>query len=1421
MPYIKSHSNYVLKRKHQSTNDGVIYERDITTIGGRNQFAQGQTPIYRSGNFVITINTDSTEYKKPTITDWERNDSGDTWTLETLQNYQDDSVSSDDASITVKKDYRDLRDFAYYGSCAELIRGSLNGILSSFPGELYVPNDETSWILTHEDVHMYVRYNVNKVNGKAIHVNGRPIYQEVSKYPLGNLSNGNTIYFYSTLNKSCQELNLKNEDVIGNGNYLPMPSEFQNGFYAGNVKVEIAKYKEIASNPLLIRDSATRKITHRVYYLCSYPSGTQNITYVDDCNCLRSGTTAVSGANYKVVESVTQNDNGTITVNQVSYYWQLNERKYTAVRNSKNDFTVTGEGEYGYDETNYQLFEYKRYANGRSDVYSSKSDAQEAQSIYGGTITEYKGGIPLYYTSYFDETAGSVRIGGDDMVLMDNPFMVDLHSRYMPNGENPLKFFAGGGNKNYVAYKKSNGEWDFSKEYGVEVASILFDGLGEKETGTQSNTDANGWPSDCISSLSFNLSIESNEAQEITQSEDADTRLCAGKYIGYFILNFIDNNSVIDTLKVYMYLDDTKTIRYMVRNTDKSAFSYRIRPKKEFIEKFFNELDSFSKVLLDRKSSPKYTARFEIYNEGDYGYYTTTQSFTFPTTYGGYNLGSDGVAYEEYLNSLVKVSSLYDEVFSDNIYRSMTHEAIKNFDWTYNRYSDGDDKEKYEEGNETIKNMLRLWGREFDEIKGFVDGITCMNVVTYDNVSNLPTYFFTDKLEDEGWDISSILPVKLTERKGGYDGEIISWESEDLQAECEKKNMIDDVKISRTFAQIPNGEDYSVKPYESPSERLKTSEREFVSHVSYTPSDVNSEFMKRLILNSRSLWRHKGTIHGIEMLLGMFGMKSKRFAEMTEADSYDYDISEYTLFTTRIEDEWSNILNSYKIDYVNSTKLISYDTDDYREGIYIPYQGITVAYRDKVDENGENHRYLYPHFGQGMIYDGNPYYQMRGGWMAKRPFMFDTHNNIVARDSEDETSTRRDNELFTETARTVKCVETLQDMLSSTTIAQHDGDICQVLDLSGRYAVVDGMVYNLYTEYPDNGNDQGFSYFYVPIRNKTLSVGNAFFSDYVVVSNPYCENQKQRVNLADGEYNDIDLKVYVLTRDDGSYYANIYASNMSISTFTVFENGKYMKGDNFTNYFRINNVMMSNELSVMGWQQLRDDEYEYYRLSTLTDKKTGNNPHLGHMSYDNGHEYFLYFKNLFKYAIDNDLFDERQISEDTEELVDLAESVGFKNLVKDDACDTDYDEYLVKDSKCHYFGDIITDDESGDGKNFVNIYGNVEIINGFKKPKKTNCVVKKYSIDKKEGEKTYNLLDMNPIEYDDSAKYGDGVEDGDKDGVTNQIVNCKRIDITFNLRSKKEYTTEWLEEVKYIDSVILPYLEQMMPSGAICRVQYV
>ena len=54
--YIKSHSNYRLQTRHQTVNDGIILERDISTVGGINAFSEGQASVYQSGNFVILVN---------------------------------------------------------------------------------------------------------------------------------------------------------------------------------------------------------------------------------------------------------------------------------------------------------------------------------------------------------------------------------------------------------------------------------------------------------------------------------------------------------------------------------------------------------------------------------------------------------------------------------------------------------------------------------------------------------------------------------------------------------------------------------------------------------------------------------------------------------------------------------------------------------------------------------------------------------------------------------------------------------------------------------------------------------------------------------------------------------------------------------------------------------------------------------------------------------------------------------------------------------------------------------------------------------------------------------------------------------------------------------------------------------------------
>jgi hypothetical protein len=54
----KSHSNYILRRKRQTTSKGSLYERDWMTVSELDGFAPGTLPVYASGNFKMTINNE-------------------------------------------------------------------------------------------------------------------------------------------------------------------------------------------------------------------------------------------------------------------------------------------------------------------------------------------------------------------------------------------------------------------------------------------------------------------------------------------------------------------------------------------------------------------------------------------------------------------------------------------------------------------------------------------------------------------------------------------------------------------------------------------------------------------------------------------------------------------------------------------------------------------------------------------------------------------------------------------------------------------------------------------------------------------------------------------------------------------------------------------------------------------------------------------------------------------------------------------------------------------------------------------------------------------------------------------------------------------------------------------------------------------
>ena len=82
-----------------------------------------------------------------------------------------------------------------------------------------------------------------------------------------------------------------------------------------------------------------------------------------------------------------------------------------------------------------------------------------------------------------------------------------------------------------------------------------------------------------------------------------------------------------------------------------------------------------------------------------------------------------------------------------------------------------------EEGK--VTKLLRLYGREFDQIKQFIDSLTYINKLSYDKKENVPDQLISNLAKTLGWDyftlineaelMSGFLSVDSNERDLGVD----------------------------------------------------------------------------------------------------------------------------------------------------------------------------------------------------------------------------------------------------------------------------------------------------------------------------------------------------------------------------------------------------------------------------------------------------------------------------------------------------------------------------------------------------------------------------------------------------------------------------------------------------------------------------
>lgn len=603
-----------------------------------------------------------------------------------------------------------------------------------------------------------------------------------------------------------------------------------------------------------------------------------------------------------------------------------------------------------------------------------------------------------------------------------------------------------------------------------------------------------------------------------------------------------------------------------------------IQPKKVIIESYFGTLDGIEKVLLDRRTYPWYTAKFITpVDVGTTRFYYTERIYRWPST--DYAIDVDTFGFETYINSLYSLGKTMDELWTDNMWNRMTHEAIKNFDWTYTReYEDGADEDNIA-GGTRMEHLIKLTGAYFDDIKRYVDGIGKKNIVTRDGVNNLPNAEMSDKASLLGWEVYSTKQNDNTNMS-------ISWSTLDY---------IDKLPSRWLDPSIIHGKWY-----------------DNYDITKVTENDNDNYFMRNLVLNSGEIFKSKGTKHGIEMVMGMFGFGEEDF-ELVEqyyeikplpADGTLYYYSRNDDIPFDVEDDGYELIEDFASldEYLKSKDYRVYDTDSDKirfseDGLNIYYVKKETTYRDAavqvnasklVERNydtdpfsgtplGEvyinNEHYIIPYFSQELIYDGDVQFETNGGWGK----YVDNMDNIY------EDGTKQYD--YMESVPYFDVLQNCGELVTLNMFDMGDKKVYYVIDLSD------------YTEHStDLPTDGNLSHYF-----KIMDVFNPQdFSSW--------KNIPLKVATADGM---VDVK--------DAFGDDPTAFDTYCSTFTAFDGITY------------------------------DDYLLAVYYDTLIPDNLGNNPHCGFGKYDLGTQYYNYLVSPFYYPISKHLFD----NEDDETLSKL------------------------------------------------------------------------------------------------------------------------------------------------------------------------
>ena len=338
---------------------------------------------------------------------------------------------------------------------------------------------------------------------------------------------------------------------------------------------------------------------------------------------------------------------------------------------------------------------------------------------------------------------------------------------------------------------------------------------------------------------------------------------------------------------------------------------FQIRPNDFVVDKTFQEsFDEVEQFLLNRLVRPEYTAVFQVPQQNEYGQtYTEYQQVTWPKQ-GTWNLDIRSFLFDDYLEQIQAIAVNLDSFKTNLISRFLITDSLKEFDTL----------------GQKVEKVFQIYGRSFDQIKQFIDGLAYMNSVNYNPSNDIPSELLVNLARTLGWS-SNFSPIT----------------NEDF--------------LSSVFGNT------STPTYPGYARAL-------------TPTELNYAYYRNLILNASYLFKSKGTRRSVEFLLRLIGAPDS----LIEYNEHIY-LADQTINLDQFYNQWAQISGGTYVNNVPS--YLPGDTYKIRGQLYTAftsnaiYQDVSIRLEDyPMDAEG------YP---KAPVNTEDYFFQIGAGWYETTP----------------------------------------------------------------------------------------------------------------------------------------------------------------------------------------------------------------------------------------------------------------------------------------------------------------------------------------------------------------------------------------------------------------------------------------------------